>query len=195
VLASASPRRRALLGELTPDFVVWPADIDERLDPERLDDSLATLAIDKARAAAARCPGAIVLAADTVVVIDGDVLGKPVDASDARAMLRRLAGREHRVLTAVAVLDTRTGRTATRVVTSRVTMKPYDAAEIERYVVSGEPLDKAGAYAIQGLGGALIEGVVGSYSNVVGLPIEATRALLQAFDVPVTPEASSGPRA
>jgi nucleoside triphosphate pyrophosphatase len=81
------------------------------------------------------------------------------------------------------------------VVTSRVTMKPYDAAEIERYVVSGEPLDKAGAYAIQGLGGALIEGVVGSYSNVVGLPIEATRALLQAFDVPVTPEASSGPRA
>jgi septum formation protein len=192
VLASASPRRRQLLAQLTPEFVVVPADVDERLEPTRLPESLAALALDKARAAAPRVPDAIVLAADTVVVVDDQVLGKPVDADDARAMLGRLSGREHAVLTGVAVLDTRTGRAATRVVTSRVVMHPFDAATVDRYVASGEPLGKAGAYAIQGLGGALVAAVAGSYSNVVGLPLDETRALLEAFGVPVRRDASSG---
>ncbi|MBI2218804.1 MAG: septum formation inhibitor Maf [Candidatus Rokubacteria bacterium] len=192
VLASASPRRRELLAQLTPEFVVSPGDVDERLDPARLQESLAALALDKAQAAAAAVPDAIVLAADTVVVIDGEVLGKPADANDARGMLRRLSGREHRVLTGVAVLDTRTGRAETRVVESRVVMRPFDAGAVDRYVASGEPLDKAGAYAIQGLGGVLVEAVAGSYSNVVGLPLDETRALLEAFGVPVRRDASSG---
>jgi septum formation protein len=195
VLASASPRRRALLARLTPGFVVSPSGVDERLDRGPLERSLATLALRKARAVVPAAPDAVVVAADTIVVIDARVLGKPTSADEARAMLRQLSGREHRVLTAVAVLDAGTGRAQTRVVASRVRMRPYDEAAIDRYVASGEPLDKAGGYAIQGLGGELVEALVGSYSNVVGLPLDETRDLLEAFGVPVTRKAAGPGRA
>jgi septum formation protein len=120
------------------------------------------------------------------VVIDGQVLGKPATAAEARAMLRRLAGREHEVITGVAVVDAATGRAEAAAVVTRVRMRAYDAAAIDAYVATGEPMDKAGAYAIQEGGGRLVAGYDGSYTNVVGLPVAETRRLLAAFGVPVT---------
>jgi len=147
---------------------------------------VARLALDKARAVAARLAEGIVLGADTIVVLDGEALGKPASPADARVMLRRLRGREHEVVTGVAVVDAQTGRAERTAVTSRVRMADYDEREIEAYVVGGEPLDKAGAYAIQGAGGALVAGYEGSYSNVVGLPLAETARLLAAFGVAVS---------
>ena len=126
------------------------------------------------------------LGADTIVVVDGEALGKPSGVAEAAAMLRRLRGRMHEVMTGVAVVDAATGRHATETVTSRVTMRPYSEAEVAEYVATGEPLDKAGAYAIQGLGGALVAGLEGSRSNVVGLPLDATAALLRRFGAAVS---------
>jgi septum formation protein len=119
-------------------------------------------------------------------VIDGQALGKPAGPDEARAMLRRLRGREHEVITGVAVVDARTGRSEATAVVSRVRMTEYGEAEIEAYVATDEPLDKAGAYAIQGRGGALVAGLEGSFSNVVGLPLEETARMLVAFGVPVS---------
>jgi septum formation protein len=132
----------------------------------------------------------VVLAADTVVTIDGQALGKPADPEEARAMLRRLAGREHEVITGVAVLDAATGRAETTAVVSRVRMTDYGEAEIDAYLATGEPMDKAGAYAIQGAGGRLVAGFEGSFTNVVGLPLVETARLLAAFGVPVSAPAS-----
>jgi septum formation protein len=147
---------------------------------------VAALALRKARAVAGRHPLALVLAADTVVVVDSEPLGKPADPADAAAMLRRLRGRAHEVMTGVALIDARSGREAAETVTSRVSMRDYSEAEIARYVATGEPLDKAGAYAIQGIGGALVAGFEGSRSNVVGLPLAATAALLRRFGLTVS---------
>jgi septum formation protein len=147
---------------------------------------VARLALQKARAVAARRGAGIVLGADTVVVVDGQALGKPSSSSDAAAMLRRLRGRVHEVTTGLAVVDAATGREAVRTVTSRVAMRPYSDAEIDAYVATGEPLDKAGAYAIQGAGGTLVAGLEGSRTNVVGLPLSATAALLELFGVVVS---------
>ena len=130
------------------------------------------------------------LGADTIVVVDGEALGKPSDRADAAAMLRRLRGRAHEVMTGVAVVEATTGATAVRTVTSRVTMRAYSEAEIAGYVATDEPLDKAGAYAIQGVGGALVAGLDGSRSNVVGLPLAATAALLRRFGVAVSEPAA-----
>ena len=163
-----------------------PSDIDETLAPGPLADAVAALALAKAHAVARRVGEGVILGADTVVVVDGEALGKPVDPADARAMLRRLQGREHEVITGVAVVDARTGRSGARAVVSRVRMAEYGEPEIERYVATGEPLDKAGAYAIQGQGGALVAGLEGSFSNVVGLPLEETAGLLAAFGVAVS---------
>jgi len=146
----------------------------------------AGLALRKARAVAVLWPGALVLAADTIVVVDGRALGKPADAAEARAMLRTLRGRAHEVMTGVVVLDAATGRHAAETVVSRVTMAGYSDAAIDAYVAGGEPLDKAGAYAIQGEGGALVAGLEGSRSNVVGLPLPTTAALLRRFGVAVS---------
>ena len=123
------------------------------------------------------------LAADTVVVIDGVVLGKPGGPEEAREMLVRLRGRTHQVITGVAVVDAATGRGDSTAVMSRVVMAAYSDGVIESYVASRAPFDKAGGYAIQDLGGALVDGVVGSYTNVVGLPVEATRRLLERYGV------------
>jgi septum formation protein len=186
VLASASPRRRELLERLWAEFAVVPSEIEERLDGGAFEESVAALALAKALAVAAREDDAVVLGADTVVVIDGVALGKPLDPEDARAMLRRLRGREHQVITGIAVVDARTGRGESRVVVTRVVMADVDDEVIDAYVATGEPLDKAGAYAIQGRGGELVAGFVGSYSNVVGLPLQATAELLRGFGVPVS---------
>ena len=184
VLGSGSPRRRELLTRAGIAFEVRPADIDEVAEIGEEPAALALrLAREKALAVATLVgapPRRLVLGADTIVVIDGDVLGKPTDSEDAVRLLGRLVGREHRVLTAVAlVASDRTDRAATCVVTSRVTMRAATEAEIRRYVGTGEPLDKAGAYAAQGEGRRFIERIDGSETNVIGLPIDETLALLR----------------
>jgi septum formation protein len=186
ILASASSRRRELLGRICAEFRVVPSGIEEVLEGAPTPAAVAALALAKARAVAGRVGEGIVLGADTVVVIDGDALGKPADRDAARAMLRRLRGRAHEVITGVAVVDAASGRSEATAVLTRVVMADVSDAELEAYVASGEPLDKAGGYAIQGGGAALVAGFAGSYSNVVGLPLRTTATLLSAFGVPVT---------
>lgn len=175
VLASASPRRRQLLQAANVLFEVRPADVDET---PRAGEAPATyaarVAADKARALAIESP---VLAADTVVTLDGRILGKPVDDADARITLKALSGREHEVLTAVVFVFE--GRSDELVVSTAVRFRALTSVEIDRYVGTGEPMDKAGAYGIQGGGGALVAEVRGSYTNIVGLPLEETLALLE----------------
>ena len=141
---------------------------------------MTALALAKARVVALEvAPGpALVLGADTEVVLDGRLLGKPRDAAHAVEMLELLRGRAHEVITGLAVVDAATGREEAQSVTSRVRMGDYSAAEIEAYVATGEPFDKAGGYAVQGEGGRLVREVEGCFTNVVGLPVEATRRLL-----------------
>ena len=188
ILASASPRRRELLRRICPEFSVEASDVDEALAAGPVPPAVAALALRKARAVARRTATGAVLAADTVVVVDGEVLGKPAGPAEARAMLRRLRGRAHDVFTGVAVVDAATGREASGTARSRVLMASYPDATIDAYVASGAPLDKAGAYAIQDLGGHLVDGLVGSYTNVMGLPLGVTRRLLAGFGVPVSGE-------
>ena len=186
LLASRSPRRADLLRTLGVEFRLVDVEVDETPGRHEAPDAyVRRLAREKARAGQAAAPAASppVLAADTTVVLDGEILGKPLDDADARAMLARLAGRPHEVLTGVAVLDGR-GLLVDTVVATRVRFRALTPAEIAAYVASGEPLDKAGAYGIQGLGGALVERIEGSYSNVVGLPLAETLALLDAAGVP-----------
>ena len=180
-----------MLARLCAEFTVRPSEVNETFQPGPIPEAVARLALDKARAVAAGVRSGIVLGADTVVVIDGQPLGKPDDVAGARGMLVRLRGRAHDVVTGVAVVDAATGDSATDVIQSVVVMAAYDDAVIDRYVASGEPLDKAGAYAIQGLGGELVVGLVGSYSNVVGLPLRETAALLRRFGVVLRPEAAT----
>jgi septum formation protein len=186
ILASASPRRWELLGRLGIAFTVLPSEIEETLEGPPTPEVVARLALAKARAVAGRVGQGVVLGADTVVVIDGVALGKPADVDDARAMLRRLRGRTHDVVTGVAVVDAGGSREASTAVVTRVVMYDVGDEAIDAYLATGEPLDKAGAYAIQGAGAALVAGYVGSYSNVVGLPLTATAELLQQFGVAVT---------
>jgi septum formation protein len=168
VLASASPRRRELLAGLGLDFSVRTVDFEEHLVPGEAPLAAARrLAIGKVRAHVD--PGSVVLAADTIVVLEDRILGKPRDASDARSMLRDLAGREHAVLTGVAFCHGE--RLVAGVDSTRVQMTDLDDEEIGWYVGTGEPRGKAGAYAIQGLGALFIEAIEGNYSNVVGLPL------------------------
>jgi septum formation protein len=170
VLASGSPRRRELLQGLGLRFTVRAADVDETPHPGEAPDAyVLRLAEEKARAAGR--PGELVLAADTTVVVDGEILGKPEDDADAARMLGLLSGREHEVLTGVAVLDALEGRSVSEMARSAVRMAALTPGEIAWYVATGEPRDKAGAYAIQGLGSLFVEAVAGNYSNVVGLPI------------------------
>jgi septum formation protein len=187
VLASGSPRRRQLLGELGLDFEVRPPATDETALPgERPEEMVERLAREKALARLE--PGELVLAADTIVVIGGRILGKPADAEEARSMLGGIAGREHEVFTGVALAEgarfdgfdaggraqrRAALRFAFRLARTRVTMRSLSAEEIADYVATGEPLDKAGAYGIQGLGALLVDSVNGNYLNVVGLPLPA----------------------
>jgi nucleoside triphosphate pyrophosphatase len=181
VLASASPRRRHLLAAAG-----WAFDTDEaRVDESRLPDEAPAAYVErlarlKAEVVALRHPGGAVLAADTTVVVDGEVLGKPADAAEATRMLRRLSGRAHLVLTAVALA--RDGHTRAVVERTRVWMTTLTDADIADYVATGEPLDKAGAYAIQGQAARFIPRIEGAYDTVVGLPMAAVLQLLKDND-------------
>lgn len=178
VLASASPRRQALLLQLGIAFQVDPAHVDESVHPgESPRTYVVRLARQKAEAVAARHPGHLVLGADTTVALDGAILGKPADVAEARAMLGRLAGRTHHVHTAVATA----GRhAAVDVVETAVRFAHHSPGALDWYASCGEPLDKAGAYALQGRGGFLVTSITGSHSAVIGLPLVETLALLQA---------------
>ena len=181
ILASGSPRRAELLSAAGIPFEVRPAHVDEGLRAgEDARTYASRVAVDKARAIAGHATGRPVLAADTVVVIDGLVLGKPVDSDDAKRMLRLLSGRSHEVITAVALMSTRRGPGAAidaRIESTVVEFAPLDTAEIDWYVATGEPSDKAGAYAIQGLASRFVTRIEGSYSNVVGLPMALVYAM------------------
>ena len=182
VLASGSPRRRRLLAEAGIAFEVVPPRVDEKARPGEAPRAMAVrLAREKALEVAARIgpvPARIVLAADTIVVVDGDVLGKPDDAAHAVELLGRLVGREHQVVTGVAVAASAGLEVRDCVVVSSVRMREVEPGEVEAYVATGEPLDKAGAYAVQGEGRRFVLGVEGSETNVIGLPMDETRALL-----------------
>ncbi|QYJ98063.1 Maf-like protein [Shewanella alkalitolerans] len=184
VLASSSPRRRELLAQVAlgdPEFAfeALSADIDEsHRAGESADEFVVRLAIEKAQAGLALWgqADAVVLGSDTIVVLDGEILGKPKDEQDARQMLSALSGERHSVMTAVAVTDGE--RTLSRLVETKVQFCGLTEQAILAYIATGEPMDKAGAYGIQGLGGCFVEAIDGSYSAVVGLPLVETRALL-----------------
>jgi septum formation protein len=181
-LASASPRRRGLLDSLGLSFSVEPAEVDESVLPgEGALDHVVRLAAKKAATVAGalrdRGVAALVLAADTTVALDGAILGKPVDEAEALDMLRRLAGTRHEVLTACRLVRTDDGRAAATVAATAVRFNPWDEHLARWYVGTGEPMDKAGAYGIQERGVLLASGIDGSWSNVVGLPLESLPSL------------------
>lgn len=176
ILASASPRRQQLLDQIGCCYVVSISDV---IEDNGLDILPRELAVHQARAkalAVARSPGDVVIGADTIVVVDGAVFGKPADDADARRMLGLLSGREHQVITGVAVVAGEQVWSDWQ--ETAVKFRVLTAGEIERYVMSGEAADKAGAYAIQGLGALLIDSISGCYSNVVGLPLVTLNRLL-----------------
>jgi len=184
ILASASPRRRELLEQIGLPFRVIPSSFDESAvkgtEPMALAEALA---LGKARAVADGVRSGIVIGADTLVVRAGAILGKPRDDADAARMLRLLSGGWHEVVTGIAVIDAASGRERSAREVTRVKMRDLTAAEIAAYVASGEPADKAGAYAIQGLASLFIERIEGCYANVVGLPVFHLAALLREFGI------------
>lgn len=183
VLASRSPRRRSLLSKLVADFEVAVPEVDENAVSGVPSAVAERLAREKAAAVAEQFPGALILAADTVIDLEGRLLGKPANPEEASAILNRLAGRTHRVITGVAVAwrPTTDVSLLSGIVISEVTLRRVSPAELRAYVASGEPMDKAGAYAIQGKGRNLIAGFAGCYYNIVGLPLcETARLLLEA---------------
>lgn len=190
-LASKSPRRRQLLEQLGYRFQCLDVDVPEQRNPrESPQDYVARVAQDKARAGLAACasdPGAVVLGADTEVVLEGEVFGKPADAAAASAMLARLSGRRHQVISAVWLVDA--GRQECAVSVTEVYFAPLAAAEIEAYLACGEAFGKAGAYAIQGRAAAFVTRIEGSYSGVMGLPLHETSRLLARFGIAPAPVA------
>lgn len=180
ILASASPRRRELLQQAGVTFTIIPSNTDEDIRPGEAPEVYALrVAREKATDVATRQPGNWVLGADTIVVIDETILGKPRDAADGFRMLRLLSGRTHRVMTAFVLLAPNGQMYTSQVVTSQVTFKALADTQIQEYLATGEPGDKAGAYAVQGLGGTFVERVEGSYNNVVGLPLEEVLTVLR----------------
>lgn len=183
LLASQSPRRRELLALLNLPFETTAANIVETPQAgEPPDELVARLSRAKARSVGS-FPGALVIACDTVVALDGALLGKPRDADDAVSTLRRLRGCSHTVYSGVTLLDTVAGRTLTQVIETQVTMRPYSDAEIGVYVASGDPLDKAGAYAVQHAGFHPVAALRGCYANVMGLPLCHLTRLLRAWGI------------
>ena len=180
ILASGSPRRRTILRELDVRFDACTVDIDESPLPEETPQALVSR-LSTAKAEAASAPGVLVLAADTIVALEGESLGKPANPDAAREMLRRLVGREHIVYTGVALHSADLDRTVDSIESSKVRLGPMNEDDIDWYVATGEPLDKAGSYAIQGLGSLFVEAISGNYSNVVGLPMPLTQSLFKSL--------------
>ena len=191
ILASASPRRRELLKLLIPHFEIVPSCFDENLAKanDSPEEAVVKAALAKARDVAREHPKAIVIGADTLVVVDEEILGKPTDEDDARRMLALLSGRAHHVYTGVAVVAFRPREfEATGYERTEVRFRELTSDLIDRYVATGEPIDKAGAYAIQGKGCALVEGINGCYFNVVGLPLYRLSRMLEksGLAIPMT---------
>lgn len=181
VLASGSPRRRELLGEMGIEFEIDIPDVDENVEgqPHQM---VKLLAERKARAVAEKRRDGLIVAADTLVALDGRALGKPADDEEAKEMLRSLSGRTHDVFTGVCVMDAASGRYMVEADRTGVCFRAVSESEIEAYVASGEPRDKAGAYAIQGGAGAFVAGYEGSRTNVIGLPVELLDKMLREMN-------------
>ncbi len=184
ILASGSPRRRRLLADMGYKFEVIAPEVDETLRPGAdAADEAERLAVAKAREVTGRAPPAVIVAADTLCALDGEIIGKPADRADARSILGQLSGTRHHVITGLCVLDPRTGRMVSESVATAVVMKPMSDAQIREYVESGEADGKAGAYAIQETGDRYVERIEGSFDNVVGLPTERLAVILREFRV------------
>ena len=185
ILASGSPRRKELMELTGLKYQVITPNVDEKILPEESPkDHVQRLAIEKAVSVAANNPDDVVLGCDTIVVLNGrNILGKPGNKKEARAMLTQIAGREHTVLSSVAAVWQRKSKQRVVTVESRVRVKQLEEWEINWYLESGEPMDKAGGYAIQGKGSIFIEGIVGSHTNVIGMPLMETVMLLRSFGV------------
>ncbi|GGO05765.1 Maf family protein [Saccharibacillus kuerlensis] len=190
ILASTSPRRRELLASLGADFIVEPSGATEEIEGCRTPEQIVEeLALRKAEWVLKRRFGSegVIVGSDTIVVLEGTVLGKPTDEQEAVRMLTRLQGREHLVYTGVACIDAGNGRQMVRHRFTRVRMKELSERRIEDYVRSGEPMDKAGAYGIQGLGALLVESIEGDYFTVVGLPVGLLGEMLESFGIHLIP--------
>lgn len=186
ILASASPRRKELLALTGLKFEVDPADYEEDMNLKLSPHELARfLSLEKARSIAGKYKNAIIIAADTFVVMGEKILGKPHNDAEAKRMLELIEGRTHSVITGFTILDTDTGKKLSRSVETKVTFRKLAEKDIEAYVKTKEPLDKAGAYAIQGLGSILIKSIEGDYFNVIGLPLCALVEKLKEFGIRV----------
>lgn len=184
ILASASPRRHSYFHDLGLDYRVHAADIDEQLQPaEPAQDFVRRMAVEKARSVMDLYPESWIVAADTVVALADAVLGKPADPAGAVSMLMQLSGREHQVLTGICLACRQDGVEAVLTVSTRVVFSPFSEAVARAYVATGEPMDKAGSYGIQGQGAFLVKEIAGSYSNVVGLPLSELLVLLEEYGV------------
>lgn len=187
ILASASPRRSRLLKSLNIDFDIIPADIEENIDTENFSPELIEkLALEKAQNVAGKVSyPAVIIGADTVVVIDDHILGKPKNNEEAFQMLSKLSGRTHKVITAIAVIDNELKLNMTEHVISEVTFREISSEEIIEYIKTGEPTDKAGAYAIQGIGSKFISSISGCYENIVGLSITKLAEMLLSTGIEI----------
>ena len=188
ILASASPRRRELLEQIGLSFQIIPSLVEEKeLPGESPDAHVVRLSLEKASEVAARdqTTARWIIGSDTIVLCDNRILGKPADAIQATSMLRLLSGREHRVLSGFAVIDKESGQQRAEAVSTKVKFRQLTDEEIARYIATGEPMDKAGAYAIQGLGVCFVAGIEGSYTNVVGLPLCRLTLALKELGVPL----------
>lgn len=183
ILASASPRRQQILEQLNLKFDIWPSDVDEDIANEPPERFAVKLAKSKALSVAEKAEHCLVIGADTIVIIDGRILGKPRDEDEACKMLAILAGRTHEVITGVAVVESSSLKVESGFEKTSVTMRTLTKSEIQNYVKTGEPMDKAGAYAIQGYGSLLVSRIEGCYFNVVGLPVIKLYDMLLKFGV------------
>ncbi|HVT00837.1 MAG TPA: Maf family protein [Patescibacteria group bacterium] len=188
ILASSSPRRRELMKFLGIPFDVVSSDFDETRIPDTdYKHFVETLSFEKVKVVAASFDDAIIVGADTVVVMDGKVLGKPKDKRDAKKKLKLLSGTKHLIITGYTIFDTKSGRVVNSSVESSVKLKDLTNEEIEAYIATGEPMDKAGGYAVQGIGGLFVEKVDGDYFNIVGLPLKDIRRHLADFGIKTLP--------
>ena len=186
ILASSSPRRHEILSRLGLCFIIDSADVDESVDENLLPGQAAqALALRKAQAVVSHYTQGLIIAADTIVAVDGKILGKPADSSDALNMLLTLQGREHSVYSGFAVINASTQQTDAGYEHTSVVFRPIDEAEARSYVLTGEPIGKAGSYAIQGLGAVFVKEIHGDYYNVVGLPVFKLAQVLKNFGLDI----------